>query len=155
MKKKNLITRIATLEKELAEMKRQRDMLIENKPEDAFAIADIKFQRQMEKDLQRLDDFTHDAIMRRRHPTGGGRDGDSVLIAAGLFNQIDLRHEVQPAVMIPSGLSDKPPLGLVPKCIRDSQRIEEIQEAIRRYRTAGKKIPDGWYIELGELILAQ
>ncbi len=149
MKKKNLITRIATLERELTEMKRQRDMLIENKPEEALAIAEIKTMYNLEKDIQRLDDFTHDAIMSRR------RDGDSVLIAAGLFNQIDLRHEVQPAVMIPSGLSDKPPLGLVPKCIRDSQRIEEIQEAIRRYRTAGKKIPDGWYIELGELILAQ
>ena len=149
MKKKNLIIRVATLEKELAEMKRQRDMLIENKPGDAFAITEIKTMYNFEKDMQRFDDFTHKAIMNCR-----GKDGDSVINASGIMSQINHRHEVQPAVMVCS-TSDKPPLGLVPKYIKDSERIEEIQEAIRRYRTAGKKIPDSWYIELGELILAQ
>lgn len=146
MKKKNLITRIATLEKELAEMKRERDMLIENTPEEALAIAEIKAMYFFEQDKQRLDDFTHDAIMRRR------RDGDSVLIASGLFNQIDLRHEVQPAVIKPVFTSEKPPLGLRPKYISDSERADEIMAAIHRYETAGKIIPEAWYIELGKLL---
>jgi hypothetical protein len=146
MKKKNLITRIATLEKELAEMKRERDMLIENTPEEALAIAEIKARYNMRKDMQHFDDRIHETIMSRR------RDGDSVLIAAGLFNQIDLRHEVQPAVMIPSGLSDKPPLGLRPKYISDSDRADEIMAAIHRYEAAGKTIPEAWYVELGKLL---
>jgi hypothetical protein len=135
MKKKNLITRIATLEKELAEMKRERDMLIENTPEEALAIAEIKARYNMRKDMQHFDDRIHETIMSRR------RDGDGVLIAAGLFNQIE-------AAIV----SEKPPLGLRPKYISDSDRADEIMAAIHRYEAAGKIIPEAWYVELGKLL---
>lgn len=136
MKKKNLITMIATLEKELAEIKRQRDMLIENKPEDALAIAEIKTMHYFEKDMQRLDDFSHEAIMSRKW-----KDGDSVVRASGILNKIE-----------GAIVSEKPPLGLRPKYISDSERADEIMAAIHRYEAAGKAIPEAWYIELGKLL---
>lgn len=47
---------------------------------------------------------------------------------------------------------DKPPLGLRPRLIADEERIKEIQDAINRYMTAKKLIPDEWIKEYGELI---
>lgn len=45
----------------------------------------------------------------------------------------------------------KPPLGLVPKFIRQEQRIEEIKSAIRRYLIAEYCIPSEWVSEYNEL----
>jgi len=42
---------------------------------------------------------------------------------------------------------EKPPLGLVPKWVRDQERQGEIMEAINRYMEAGKKPPKEWALE--------
>ena len=47
---------------------------------------------------------------------------------------------------------EKPPIGLVPKIIRQEQRLNEIIEAINRYFEAKKRIPDEWIEEYHELI---
>ena len=44
----------------------------------------------------------------------------------------------------------KPPLGLVPRFIRDEARVKEILEAIGRYNEAGKPVPQEWLDELNE-----
>jgi hypothetical protein len=48
--------------------------------------------------------------------------------------------------------SKRPPLGLTPKYIRNSQRIEEIHKAIIRYTEAHYVIPIEWIEEYNELI---
>lgn len=47
----------------------------------------------------------------------------------------------------------KPPLGLVPRPIRDRERCQEIIEAIARYNEAGKPVPAEWLEELSEKLL--
>lgn len=44
----------------------------------------------------------------------------------------------------------KPPLGLVPRFIRDEQRAREIIEAILRYIDNGRPVPHEWIDELVE-----
>lgn len=44
----------------------------------------------------------------------------------------------------------KPPLGLVPRSIRDRERCQEILEAIGRYNEAGKPVPSEWLEELSK-----
>lgn len=44
----------------------------------------------------------------------------------------------------------KPPLGLVPRFIRDEERVQEIIEAVDRYNEAGKPVPQEWLDELNE-----
>ena len=46
----------------------------------------------------------------------------------------------------------KPPLGLVPRFIRDEARVKEIIEAIARYNEVGKPVPVEWLNELDEKI---
>jgi hypothetical protein len=46
----------------------------------------------------------------------------------------------------------RPPLGLTPKYIRNSQRIEEIHKAIVRYTESHYIIPIEWIEEYNELI---
>jgi hypothetical protein len=46
---------------------------------------------------------------------------------------------------------EKPPLGLVPKWVRDEQRREEVQSAIHRYLRDRKPIPPEWVKEYNEL----
>ncbi len=46
----------------------------------------------------------------------------------------------------------KPPIGLVPKFIRQEQRLKEVKEAINRYFEAGLEIPTEWIEEYNELI---
>jgi hypothetical protein len=46
----------------------------------------------------------------------------------------------------------KPPLGLIPKWIREKERLDEVQEAILRYYNSGLEIPIKWVIEYNELI---
>lgn len=48
--------------------------------------------------------------------------------------------------------STKPPLGLIPKRIRQQERFLEICEAISRYYNAGEKIPIEWIKEYNELV---
>lgn len=47
---------------------------------------------------------------------------------------------------------EKPPLGLTPKHIRQSQRLNEIRGAIARYYDANKELPIEWVEEYNELI---
>ncbi|MBQ6102074.1 MAG: hypothetical protein IJL06_00210 [Kiritimatiellae bacterium] len=49
-------------------------------------------------------------------------------------------------------LRKKPPLGLVPRSIRDFERVSEILEALGRYNDAGKPVPREWLAELEEKI---
>lgn len=53
---------------------------------------------------------------------------------------------------IGSAKHTKPPLGLVPRFIRDESRVSEILEAIGRYNEAGKPVPVEWLDELNEKI---
>lgn len=45
-----------------------------------------------------------------------------------------------------------PPLGLRPRSVVATQRIEEIDAAIERYKTAGKEVPRDWWAERDELL---
>ena len=44
-------------------------------------------------------------------------------------------------------MSERPPLGLMPKYIWQEQRLQDIKEAITRYVSAGKEIPNEWLDE--------
>lgn len=46
----------------------------------------------------------------------------------------------------------QPPIGLIPKFVRDLERAEEIMAAMGRYVRAGKKFPREWADELVELV---
>lgn len=46
----------------------------------------------------------------------------------------------------------KPPLGLTPKYIWNSQRLQDISEAIARYTNVGKEIPAEWLEEYNKLV---
>jgi len=48
--------------------------------------------------------------------------------------------------------ADKPPLGLKPQYIADTQRAREILAAVDRYLEAGTAIPDEWVMELQERV---
>lgn len=50
---------------------------------------------------------------------------------------------------------DKPPIGLRPRWIVQALRIREILEAMGRYNSVGKPIPEEWSEELDELFAAQ
>lgn len=45
----------------------------------------------------------------------------------------------------------KPPLGLMPEWVWIEKRINEIDEAVKRYLEAGKEIPVSWVSELYRL----
>jgi hypothetical protein len=45
-------------------------------------------------------------------------------------------------------MSAAPPIGLIPKFVRDRERAQEILTAMSRYVEAGKPIPRGWVNEL-------
>jgi hypothetical protein len=45
----------------------------------------------------------------------------------------------------------KPPIGLKPRWIHDSQRAKEILEAIERYTDSNMSIPKVWIDELKDL----
>lgn len=47
----------------------------------------------------------------------------------------------------------KPPLGIVPKFIKDAERLTEIQEAITRYMNVDAVIPIEWIQEHNELVI--
>jgi hypothetical protein len=48
-------------------------------------------------------------------------------------------------------MATKPPIGLIPKFVRDRERAIEILEAMRRYIDAGQSVPRSWLVELMEL----
>lgn len=47
----------------------------------------------------------------------------------------------------------KSPLGLVPRYIWEEKRIQDIEEAIDRFKEARKPIPVEWFKEYNELIV--
>ena len=47
---------------------------------------------------------------------------------------------------------NKPPLGLMPKFLWDSERLSDITNAINRYLTAEKEIPIEWIEEYNKLV---
>ena len=47
----------------------------------------------------------------------------------------------------------KPPLGITPRWLHDSQRFGEILEAIERYTDANMSIPKSWVKELKDLFV--
>jgi len=47
------------------------------------------------------------------------------------------------------GVYKKPPVGLIPEWLRLEERIQEIEEAIKRYKSEGVEIPFSWLVELG------
>jgi len=49
-------------------------------------------------------------------------------------------------------MEEKPPLGIIPKYIWQSQRVNAIWDAIDRYRAVNKEIPIEWIEEYNELI---
>lgn len=49
-------------------------------------------------------------------------------------------------------MSTSPPIGLIPKFVRDRERALEVLAAMNRYVEAGKKIPSAWLLELTELV---
>lgn len=53
---------------------------------------------------------------------------------------------------VPVKYSEKPPLGLKPRYIHNSERLVEILHAMGRYSNARKPIPIEWINELGDLI---
>jgi hypothetical protein len=44
-----------------------------------------------------------------------------------------------------------PPIGLIPKFVRDMERANEIVEAMQRYIAAGHRMPREWVLELRHL----
>jgi len=48
----------------------------------------------------------------------------------------------------------KPPLGLEPRWVHDSRRVEDILDAIERYTDANMSIPKAWVEELKDLFNA-
>ena len=46
----------------------------------------------------------------------------------------------------------KPPIGIKPRFIHDSDRMEEIIEAMERYSIAEIPIPVEWIVELKQLL---
>jgi hypothetical protein len=47
--------------------------------------------------------------------------------------------------------SKKPPIGLMPKRIWETQRFEDVSAAIQRYLEAGFVVPDEWLYEYSRL----
>ena len=45
----------------------------------------------------------------------------------------------------------RPPIGIKPKCIHNTERINEIRDAMRRYDEAGYIAPKEWWNELMDL----
>ena len=48
-------------------------------------------------------------------------------------------------------MTQAPPIGLVPRFVRDQERALEILAAMSRYVRDGKKIPRAWLGELAEI----
>lgn len=64
----------------------------------------------------------------------------------------NLKNEQQCAIHGVSNSVARPPLGLVPKLVRQKERYYEVCGAIARYYDAGKKIPIEWVEEYNELV---
>lgn len=48
-------------------------------------------------------------------------------------------------------MTERPPLGLMPKRLWEEQRMGEIAAAVARYREAGMDVPMEWMLEYSEL----
>ena len=51
-----------------------------------------------------------------------------------------------------SGSAIKPPIGLIPKWVKNNERFGEVCGAISRYYNVGLKIPIEWIVEYNELV---
>ena len=49
-------------------------------------------------------------------------------------------------------MNEKPPLGLIPKYVREAERLKEVGSAIWRYLDACEVIPMKWIEEYNELV---
>jgi hypothetical protein len=98
---------------------------------------------------------------------------DNGLLFHGNFDQVHFdKHPNEEYILTPQGTfmkpedyfkqpetppmkepsTEKPPLGLIPRHVRDTQRLQEILEAMHRYSVGGKVIPKLWAEELAELL---
>jgi len=65
------------------------------------------------------------------------------------YSQFDFHFSQPPEIKrMKEKTKEKPPLGLRPKWLADSERVKEIREAISRYWDAGKKVPEAWIEEI-------
>lgn len=60
-------------------------------------------------------------------------------------------EEVEEIIPIASKWDVKPPIGLKPNHIHRLERLAEIESAIKRYKDAGKYVPQGWLFEKMDL----
>lgn len=51
----------------------------------------------------------------------------------------------------PETLERKPPIGLIPRYLREEERFREVNAAIQNYQAVGKTIPNEWIEERNEL----
>jgi hypothetical protein len=79
-----------------------------------------------------------------------------LIIADGLLNSpyctevtVDSQEMEEKSV---DGLSNKPPIGIMPKYIWESKRRNELGDAINRYLEAALPVPSEWIEEYNELI---
>ncbi len=47
---------------------------------------------------------------------------------------------------------NKPPLGVRPRAIHDQGRLSDLFNAVLRYMTDGRKIPEAWREEIDDLL---
>lgn len=64
----------------------------------------------------------------------------------------ELHRELMAAEWFDDNSNKKPPLGVTPKYIWDSQRLNEIKRAMTDYIQADFKIPVEWVEEYNELL---
>lgn len=86
------------------------------------------------------------SLVRARSPEAAIADV-TCRVLVGHPDSMQLKEENKPTMPLP-----KPPLGLIPRFIRDSERASEILEALGRYNDAGKPVPQEWLNELCERI---
>ena len=53
---------------------------------------------------------------------------------------------------VPIKYDDKPPIGIMPRYIHNSNRMVEILDAMERYSKSSRSIPVEWVVELKDLI---
>ena len=49
-------------------------------------------------------------------------------------------------------IKQKPPLGIKPRWTHETERLIELFEAIIRYISVGKKVPESWCSEINDLL---
>lgn len=70
------------------------------------------------------------------------------MVTLGQLSYNDARYLLRLPEVAPAS---KPPLGIIPKELWDRKRKAELADAMNRYMTAGKKIPEEWLKEYNEI----